>query len=131
MATNTAYTSNVTAKKQDGPLMANGRLTYPATTIVATDYTQIDVGFVPTYIQWTDVTSRIGIEWFEGMAVNSCVKTAANGTRTLEVTGGNGGITICDSDGTANSAGRSFKVLQNATLAAILASEVVNYRAVG
>ena len=131
MATNTAYTSNVTAKKQDGPLSASGRITYPSTSIVATDYTQVDLGFIPTYIQWCDVTSRVQIEWFEGMAANSCVKTAANGTRTLEVTGGNGGITVCDSDGTANTAGRSFKVLQNATLAAILASEVVNYRAGG
>lgn len=129
MATNTAYTSNVTAKKQDGPFAANGRITYPATTIVATDFTQVDLGFTPTHIMWSDVTSRIQIEWMEGMAANTCVKTAANGTRTLETT--NGGITVCDSDGTANTAGRSFKVLQNATLAAILASEVINYRANG
>lgn len=129
MATNTAYTVNNATSKQDGPLSRTGRITFPATTIVATDYTQIDVGFTPKYIQWCDVTSRIQIEWFEGMTANTCIKTAAAGTRTIETT--NGGITICDSDGTANANGRSFKVLQNATLAAILASEVVNFRAVG
>ena len=52
------------------------------------------------------------IEWFEGMAANTCIKTAAAGTRTLETT--NGGVTV-DSQG--------FRVLQNATLAAILASK--------
>lgn len=129
MATNTAYTVNNATSKQDGPLSRTGRITYPATSIVAADYTQVDVGFVPKYIQWCNVTSRVQIEWFEGMAANTCIKTAANGTRTIETT--NGGITICDSDGTANTAGRSFKVLQNATLAAILASEVINFRAIG
>lgn len=131
MATNTAYTTNNATIGQEGALFHYGRITYPATSIVATDYTQVDVGFTPKYIKWVDVTSRIQVEWFEGMAANSCVKTAANGTRTLEVTGGNGGITVCDSDGTADATGRSFKVLQNATLAAILASEVINFLVTG
>jgi hypothetical protein len=129
MAINTAYTTNNASQGIDAPGAAAGRITYPATAIVATDYTVVNVGFTPRYIQWCDVTSRIQIEWFEGMAANTCIKTAAAGTRTLETT--NGGITICDSDGTANANGKCFKVLQNATLAAILASEVINWRAVG
>lgn len=129
MANNTAYTANNASQATDAPLAAAGRITYPATSIVAADYTVVEVGFTPRYVQWCDVTSRVQIEWFEGMAANTCIKTAANGTRTIETT--NGGITICDSDGTANAAGRSFKVLQNATLVAILASEVINWRAVG
>lgn len=129
MAINTAYTANNASQESAAPAAAAGRITYPATSIVATDYTLIEVGFTPRYIQWCDVTSRVQIEWFEGMAANTCIKTAANGTRTIETT--NGGITICDSDGTANAAGRYFKVLQNATLVAILASEVINWRAVG
>ena len=131
MAVNTDYTTNNATKGPDSVQTAAGRITFPATAIVATDFTVVNLGFTPRYVQWCDVTSRIQVEWFEGMAANSCIKTAANGTRTLEVTGGNGGITICDSDGTANTSGRAFKVLQNATLAAILASEVMNWRAVG
>jgi len=129
MAINIAYTPSNASQGNDFPSAAAGRITFPATTIVAADFTVVDIGFTPRYIQWCDVTSRIQIEWFDGMAANTCIKTAANGTRTIETT--NGGITICDADGTANAAGRSFKVLQNATLAAILASEIINWRAVG
>lgn len=129
MAINIAYTTNALTQAQDSLQQAAGRITYPATTIVAADFTVVPLGFTPRYIQWCDVTSRVQIEWFEGMAANTCIKTAANGTRTIETT--NGVITVCDSDGTANTAGKAFKVLQNATLAAILASEVINWRAVG
>lgn len=54
------------------------------------------------------------------MAANTCLKTAAAGTRTLETS--NGGITV-DENG--------FRVLQNATLAAILASKTCFYEARG
>lgn len=129
MAINTAYTTNSLTQKSDAPQTAAGRITYPATSIVAADFSVFTVGFTPRYVQWCDVTSRIQIEWFEGMAVDTCIKTAANGTRTIETT--NQGITICDADGTANTSGKSFKVSQNATLAAILASEIMAWRAVG
>lgn len=129
MAINVAYTTNALTQSADAPQNAAGRITFPATTIVATDFTVVPLGFTPRYVRWVDVTSRIQIEWFDGMAANTCIKTAAAGTRTLETT--NGGITLCDADGTANASGRAFKVLQNATLAAILASEVCNWRAVG
>lgn len=129
MAINTAYTANNESQGESFIQAAAGRITYPATTIVAADYTVINTGFTPRYVQWCDVTSRVQIEWFEGMAADTCIKTAANGTRTIETT--NLGITICDSDGTANTEGRAFKVSQNATLAAIIASEVINWRAVG
>jgi len=129
MAVNTAYTVNNASQAADPPNFATGRITYPATAITAADFTVINLGFTPRYVCWTNVTSRIEIEWFEGMAANTCIKGAAAGTRTLETS--NGGITICDADGTANTSGKAFKVLQNATLAAILASEVVNWRAEG
>jgi hypothetical protein len=129
MAINTAYTTANASQAIDTNQQAAGRIEYPATAITAADYTVVNLGFKPRYIQWCNVTSRIQIEWFEGMAANTCIKTAANGTRTIETT--NGGITVCDSDGTANTNGKAFKVLQNATLAAILASENVNWRAVG
>jgi hypothetical protein len=62
-----------------------------------------------------NLTDRVEVEWFEGMA---CLKTAAAGTRTLETT--NGGITVDD---------KGFRVLQNATLAAVLASKTCYYEA--
>ncbi len=129
MAVNTAYTTNSLTQKSPAPQAAAGRITFPATSIVAADFTVVPCGFTPRYVQWCDVTSRIQVEWFEGMAADTCIKTAAAGTRTIETT--NQGITICDTDGTANAAGNSFKVSQNATLAAILASEIMNWRALG
>lgn len=129
MAVNTAYTTNSATQAPDAPQRAAGRITFPATAITAADYVVVNLGFTPRHVCWTNNTSRIEIEWFDGMAVNTCIKAAAGGTRTLETT--NGGITVCDADGTANTAGKAFKVLQNATLAAILASEVCNWRAEG
>lgn len=129
MANNTAWTQSGLTINSDSPQYKVGFITFPATSIVTTDYTVQTVGFTPRYVQWCDVTSRIQIEWFEGMAADTCIKTAANGTRTIETT--NLGITICDSDGTANTKGRYFKVSQNATLAAILASEIIHWNAVG
>ena len=119
MATNTAYTA-AQSFAQDARQKACGYITYPATSIVAADSTVIACGFKPRYVQWCDVTSRIQIEWFEGMAANTCLKTAVDGVKTIETT--NGGITVSNS---------GFSVLQNATLAAILASEVVAWRANG
>lgn len=119
MATNTAYTAAQSAAI-DAPQAAQGYITFPGTAIVAADSVVIATGFLPRKVEWTDVTSRIKIEWLEGMAANTCVKTAANGVRTLETT--NGGITV---------SATGFSVLQNATLAAILASEVCAWRAEG
>ena len=115
----------------DTPRTKNGRISFDATAIVAADEVVVSLGFTPTLVIWENVTDRVKGEWYEGMAANSCIKTAAAGTRTLEVTGVNGGITVCDPDGTANATGRCFKILQNATLALILASKVCNWRAVG
>lgn len=99
---------------------AYGKVVYDATAIVATEYTRIACGFMPKKIVFINATDRTRIEWFWGMADNSCIKTAAAGTQTLEVTGGNGGITV-DAGG--------FRVLQNATLAAVLASKTCYWEA--
>lgn len=125
MAINTTYTVNSATQKSDPPQRAFGKITYPATpAITATDYTVVEVGFTPRRIVWVDSVNLFRFEWLEGMAANSCLKSALNGDNTLEVTGGNGGITVCDSDGTANTTGRSFKVLQNLTLAIVAVSAV-------
>jgi hypothetical protein len=47
-----------------------------------------DVGFTPKYVRFSNVTSRDMLEWFEGMAAASAVKTVAAGTRTLITSNG-------------------------------------------
>jgi hypothetical protein len=120
MAENIAYTLT----RNDSGINANmveGVIVFPATAIVATDYVEIDVGFQPRYVNFLNITDRVGGEYWKGMADNSCLKTIADGTRTLEVTGGNGGITLTT---------RGFRVLQNATLALVLASKTINFHCI-
>lgn len=113
----------------DAPKSAVGRIVYDSTSITTTDYTVLPVGFTPKYIRFENITDRTLIEWYEGMAANTCVKTIAAGTRSIETT--NGGFTVCDSDSTANTKGRYVAVIQNATLAAILASKTCTWMALG
>lgn len=120
MAKNTAGQTLTYNASQGTPAFAVGKDVFDATAITTTDYVEIAVGFKPSYVAWENVTDRIRGEFYEGMADNSCIKTAANGTRTLEVTGGNGGITL-----TSN----GFRVLQNSTLALVLASKTCAWRA--
>lgn len=132
MAINTAgQTITGNGSPYDAPKTKVGRIVFDATAITAADSIVITLGFTPKYITFENVTDRVKGEWYEGMAANSCIKSVAAGTRTLEITSGNGGITVCDSDGTANTGGRCFAVLQNATLALILASKTCNWMAHG
>jgi hypothetical protein len=128
MANNTAFTQTALKQKQASPAFASGKVTMPATSITAADFLVQTVGFTPRYIRWYNTTG-IFIEWFDGMAADSCLKRVAAGDATLETT--NQGITICDSDGTANAAGNSFKVSQNATLIAITADDIIYWIAQG
>lgn len=125
MAINTTYTQSVSANVEPNSAMCGGRITFPADSITAADYVVQQIGFVPRYIKVENVTDRISVEWYAGMAADTCVKTAANGTKTLETT--NLGLTVCRSDGTADTSGSYFKISQNATLAVIAASKVLNW----
>lgn len=118
MADNTAGQTRTSSVRQDYPGTARGGVVYDATAIVAADSTRVETGFKPKYVRWVNLTDRTEIEWFEGMADNTSLKTIAAGTRTLETT--NGGITVDD---------KGFRVLQNATLAAVLASKTCFYEA--
>lgn len=111
MAENTAYTLTKQGV-ESGNGRVQGKVVYPATAIVAADYTEIDVGFKPKHVKWVNLTDLITVEFYEGMTANNCLKTAATGAQTLETT--NGGITLTN---------RGFQVLQNATLGAIAASK--------
>lgn len=118
MAENTAGQTLSTSFPRRVNQFANGSVTFDATAIVAADYIEITCGFVPRKIIFNNDTDRIMIEWREGMAANTCIKTAANGARTLETS--NGGITLTEA---------GFRVTQNATLAVIAASKVCRWEA--
>jgi hypothetical protein len=120
MADNSAGQTRTNSDLQDSPSTARGKVVYDATAITATEYTRVLTGFKPRYVRWVNLTDRVEVEWFEGMADNTSLKTIADGTRTLETT--NGGVTVDD---------KGFRVLQNATLAAILASKTCYYEAQG
>lgn len=120
MATNTTYTA-ANVSRADGVVhRASGKITFPADAITAADYISIECGFTPKYVTFINATDRIRVEYFEGMADDTCIKTAAAGTVTLETT--NKGITV---------SGNSFTVSQNATLAVIAASKVCYWLAEG
>jgi|ERR1043165_1051269 hypothetical protein len=139
MAINTAgqTLAPASAVYSDGmPKYATGSVTFDATAITAADYWQVNVGFVPKYFMFSNDTDRVMVEWRDGMAQDSCIKTAAAGTRTLEVTGGNKGIIVGQYGVTSTQSGTSplpgqVQVSQNATLAAILASKVCRWQAWG
>lgn len=113
MAQNTTGVATTHTASQGTPTQAVGKFTFDATALTATDYVEISVGFKPTYVKFLNATDRIGVEFFEGMAADTCIKTAAAGTVTLETT--NQGITPVD---------KGFRVSQNATLAVCAASKV-------
>ena len=50
--------------------------------------TTFTCGFQPRVIRWINQTDRITLEWYEGMAQNSAIRTVAAGTRTLDVSSG-------------------------------------------
>ncbi len=118
MAQNTAGQTLTYNVPQGSAAFAVGMDVFDATSITTTDYTEIVVGFKPKYVRWENLTDRVMVEFFEGMTAGNCLKTAAAGTRTLETT--NGGITLTNT---------GFRVLQNATLAAILASKTCMWTA--
>jgi len=118
MARNTAGQTTTYNPSQGTPAWANGKDVFDATAITAADYVEVTTGFKPKYVSWTDATNRITVEWYEGMADDTCIKTIANGTRSLETA--NQGITP-----TSN----GFRVSQNATLIAVVASATCYWRA--
>lgn len=120
MATNTAGQTVSQSQAIDAPQRAFGKDVFDSTSITAADYVSVTLGFKPRYVRWENATDRIMIEWFEGMADDTCIKTAAAGTRTLETT--NKGITV---------SATGFTVSQNATLAAIAASKTCYWKAEG
>lgn len=117
----------------DAPKSAFGKVTLDATAITASSYLAINVGFTPKYVRFENATDRIMVEWFEGMAEDTCIKTAAAGTRTLETT--NKGISLATLSSTTEAGtdanARTVLISQNATLAVVAASKVCYWHARG
>lgn len=121
MADNTAgQTRTVTNDQATAGSFAAGKIVYDATAITAADYTRVETGFRPRFVEWENITDRTKVEWQEGMTTSECLKTIAAGTRTLDTTA----LAIVVDD-------KGFRILQNATLAAILASKTCYWRAYG
>ena len=116
MAINTAGQTLTLNSSEVSPGFAQGKLVFDSTAITATDQIEIACGFKPKYVQFVNATDRITVEHYLGMADDTCVKTAAAGTRTLETT--NQGVTLV---------ARGFRVSQNATLAVIAASKTIYF----
>jgi hypothetical protein len=120
MPINTAGQTFTATVSHDNPQDYMQVTTYNATTIVATDHTRITCGFKPRKIKVTNLTDRVTLEWYQGMAANRWLRTADDGTITLDTTAN--ALVVSD---------RSFDVLQNATLGLILASKQVVFEAWG
>ena len=120
MADNSAGQTATQTIDQGTPSRAFGKDTFDGTSITAAEFVRVATGFKPRYVCFENATDRIKVEWYEGMADDTCIKTAAAGTRTLETT--NQGITV-DALG--------FRVSQNATLAVVAASKVCYWKAEG
>lgn len=90
---------------------------YKDTAAIAANV-EISLGFQPKYIRWVNETNVTMFEWHVGLGANKCIKTAANGARTLESVG----FTVSE-DG--------FEVDDDGTLDAIAQNDQIAYYAEG
>ena len=127
-ASATAFLGSSNGSSIDASQVKSGKITMHSTTVDTADYVIVATGFTPRHIRWYNTTG-IYLEWFQGMAADTCLKRVAAGDATLETT--NKGITICDSDGTANASGRYFKVSGNTSLIGVTADDIVYWIALG
>lgn len=81
----TAFTTNTQVPSMG---LVNQTTGVAVTTAAAASNTTFNTGFTPRIVRWQNATDRIMHEWYDGMAADSAIKTAANGTRTLETTNG-------------------------------------------
>lgn len=114
MADNTAGQTRTPTLDRAVPGVAVGKIVYDGTTITAGDDTFVNCGFTPRYVR-VMASGGVSVEWFAGMAEGSAFKEASDGTRTLSASVG------------IKTDPRGFRISQNATLAAILASSTVYY----
>lgn len=116
MADNSAGQTRTPAIDPGTPGTAVGKIVFDATALTAGDDTFINCGFKPRYVKVRN-TNGVTIEFYEGMAEGSAFKLDAAGAATLS-----GAVGIKTDP-------RGFRVAQNATLAAVAASNTLYYLA--
>lgn len=79
LSTNTQTNSNGVVNRAVGKLVTDAAAAAAVT---------LNLGFVPRYVRFVNLTDRITDEWFEGMASASSLHAVAVGTQTLETTNG-------------------------------------------
>lgn len=79
LSTNTQTNSNGVVNRAVGKLVTDAAAAAAVT---------LNLGFVPRYVRFVNLTDRITDEWFEGMASASSLHAVAAGTQTLEATNG-------------------------------------------
>lgn len=67
MAENTSYTLLTKSSDADPQLDTFVRLSFDATTIVAADYVELDIGAKPRYVCVENFTDLSKFEWYEGL----------------------------------------------------------------
>lgn len=113
-----ALTVNTVKQSMSVVNIATFFVTTDSTTAVKTYF---HCGFLPRYVRFINLTDRIGNEFIAGMTADYALKTIANGTVSLETSGG---ITL--EDGTAVSVALSV-VMPDGALALTPASGGVQY----
>ncbi len=79
LSTNTQTNSNGVVNRAMGKIVTDA-----AAAAIAT----LQLGFVPRYVRFVNLTDRITDEWYEGMAAASSLHAVAAGTQTLETVNG-------------------------------------------
>ena len=97
LTTNTQYNSESIVNHSSGTVITDAGAAVDTTFVV---------GFLPRIVRWVNQTGRITMEWATDMAANSCIRTVAAGTRTLDV---GSGITVTAQSGTLTNA-NSFTI---------------------
>jgi hypothetical protein len=80
-----ALTTNTQSNAAGIVNRAQGQVVTDAGAAADTTFT---CGFIPRYIKFVNATDRIVLEFYEGMAANSALRTVAAGTVTLDVAAG-------------------------------------------
>jgi hypothetical protein len=97
-----AYSTNTVS--QSSGVVNKGMARLVADAVAAVDQVH-NFGFVPRYVKFVNITDRITLEWYEGMAANSAIRTVAAGTQTLDVASG---ITVYGTNTAAQAAGKQL-----------------------
>lgn len=79
LSTNTQTNSNGVVNRAMGKIVTDAAAAAAAV---------LQLGFVPRYVRFVNLTDRITDEWFEGMANASSLHAVAAGTQTLEAVNG-------------------------------------------